>query len=108
MARKRGNPFTGDAPASKKAWSHGTLEGHSSVYVEAHTRKKPVKTARGVAEREHPAIAQTIREDVVDNKFDNQFDEPSGPQSTSGLQRPGEPQVNHLKAAIGLINRKRV
>ncbi len=107
MAKKRGNPFTGDGPANRKAWSTGTLQGQDSVRVAAHERKRPVRAHLGPQKKEHAAMAQTVDERIVDNSFAGAgLESQAGPQNVTGLA--GEPQINHLKAAVGLLNRRRV
>jgi len=87
MPKSRGNPFTGDAPAPKSAWKAKT--SNKAVMVTAHARKRPVRSS----------------ESAADNAFED-HKMPDKPEMLHGLV--GEPQVNHLKAAIGLMGRKRV
>jgi hypothetical protein len=76
---------------------------NTSVRVEAHYRKKP---ARNAVARDVPTTAQHTSEQISDNAF-GMLPEPEQNASaiTGGLS--GEPAVNHLKAAVGLLNRKR-
>ncbi len=92
---KRGNPFTSDAPANRKAWTRGTLDGQSAVKVAAHERKRPVRNKR-------------VEDQNPDNSFAAAAEGPTGAQNVSGLQRPGDKAVNHLAGAVALLNRKRV
>ena len=75
---------------------------NTSVRVEAHYRKKPARNAVGSA----PTTAQHTSEQIADNAFGilPVMEETNSP-ITGGLS--GEPTVNHLKAAVGLLNRKR-
>lgn len=104
MAKARGNPFTGDGRLDRRAFDKGLDGARDTVKVLEHTRRKPLKRA-------HPSKLQPggpeaeVRE--ADNLFDDTGQNPMGEQSRSGLQRPGDKQVNHLKGAIGLLNARR-
>ena len=75
---------------------------NTSVKVLAHERKRPVRNAVGPA----PTTAQhAYGEDIADNAFRAHTEPAYGGSAVSGLA--GEPRVNHLKAAVGLLNRKR-
>ena len=76
---------------------------NTSVKVTAHERKRP---ARNQVARNVPTTAQHTDEQISDNVF-GMLPEPeqNAPAITGGLS--GEPAVNHLKAAVGLLNRKR-
>lgn len=74
----------------------------TSVRVTAHERKRPVRNAVGPA----PTTAQhAYDEDIADNAFGAHLEPKMEGSPISGLS--GEPRVNHLKAAVGLLNRKR-
>jgi len=78
---------------------------NTSVKVTAHERKRPV---RDRVARDVPTTAQHTVDDIADNAFGahtGEFDEQNSPAITGGLS--GEPAVNHLKAAVGLLNRRR-
>ena len=75
---------------------------NKSVRVLAHERKRPVRNAVGPA----PTTAQhAYDEDIADNAFGAHLEPKMEGSPISGLA--GEPRVNHLKAAVGLLNRKR-
>lgn len=100
---KRGNPFTGDGRLGRTAWN-SKGGSNSAVKVTAHERKRPVRAHIGPK-----TVAQNVQERLVDSMFGGEVSgDPTGAQNVSGLQRPGEKQVNHLAGAIGLLNRKRV
>jgi hypothetical protein len=70
---------------------------NTSVMVTAHERKRPA--------RKMPVPAS---DEMADNAFGAQtseFDAQDAPAIVGGLA--GEPKVNHLKAAVGLLNRRR-
>ena len=73
----------------------------TSVRVTAHERKRPVRNAIGPA----PTTAQHTDEALADNAFGAHLEPKMDSGVTGGLA--GEPRVNHLKAAVGLLNRKR-
>jgi hypothetical protein len=76
----------------------------TSVKVVAHERKRPARNMVGLAK----TTAQHTSEEIADNAFrsgSREFDEQDAPAITGGLS--GEPKVNHLKAAVGLLNRRR-
>lgn len=104
---KRSNPFAGDGKASGIRKAHIGLTSNESVRVEAHTRRKPVRDAA----KKLLGVGKLLQEKEADNAFSGsqeQFSSPQGPQAVSGLQRPGDRPVNHLKGAISLMNRSRV
>lgn len=74
-----------------------------SVQVLAHTRRKPAKVA---VARDVPTTAQHTNEMLADNAFMGAgVDSLPDHGVANGLA--GTPEVNHLKAAVGLLNRKR-
>jgi hypothetical protein len=75
-----------------------------SVQVLAHTRKLP---ARNRVALDVPTTAQHTQEMLSDNAFmgANVDALRDAGQPVSGIS--GEPAVNHLKAAVGLLRRKR-
>jgi hypothetical protein len=74
---------------------------HESVKVIAHERRKPAKNATGPVQ----SIAQRASDQLADNVL---MGEMPNRGVTSGLRGPGEGDVNHLAASIGLLNRRRV
>lgn len=104
---KRSNPFTGDGKASGITKGMTSHPSGKAVQVTAHERKRPVR-------RIHPSKLEPGGPEADVREADNAFAGAAvdaaglGEQERSGLQRPGEKQVNHLKAAIGLMNRSRV
>ena len=88
--------------------SGGKMVSHpgddESVRVLAHTRKKPARNAEG-PERIIPGRKQNLGDQLADNAFMGLRETGTHSPITGGLA--GEPAVNHLKAAVGLLNRKR-
>ena len=72
-----------------------------SVRVLAHTRRKPAKNATGPAH----GLGQTTSDQLADNALMSEMPDRG---VLSGLRGPGESEVNHLAASIGLLNRRRV
>lgn len=97
MTKARGNPFASDGAMSRAAWKDKTT--NEAVRVTAHMRKRPVRAHLGPAR----GLGQNVEEKIVDNSFAS-GDFGPGPTHVSGLD--GETHVNHLKAAVGLLNRK--
>jgi hypothetical protein len=76
---------------------------NTSVKVTAHERKRPARNARGPAD----GLGQLVSDQLADNAFLGLRDTTDSPSAiVGGLE--GCPPVNHLKAAIGLMSRKRV
>jgi hypothetical protein len=76
----------------------------TSVKVTAHERRRPTRNAVGPDR----STAQRTTDLLAENAFGagtTAFDEQDAPAITGGLA--GEPKVNHLKAAVGLLNRRR-
>ena len=86
--------------ASKKMISHPGKA--TSVMVTAHERKRP---ARNAVARDVKTTAQHTDEAIADNAFGAHLEPAMSGSSVGGLS--GEPKVNHLKAAVGLLNRRR-
>lgn len=85
---------------SKMIFHPGDAE---SVRVMAHTRKKPAKLHEA---RNVKTTAQHATSQLADNSFGLMPEpEQDAPAITGGLA--GEPAVNHLKAAVGLLRSKR-
>lgn len=104
---KRGNPFSGDGPSSKAAFSGKGAGSNSAVKVTAHERKRPVR-------RIHPSKLEPNGPEASVHEADNafaadtsQFNTPQGSQTVMGLRGPSERPANHLKGAISLLNRGR-
>ena len=74
----------------------------TSVQVAAHTRMKPVRNAEGPTR----STAQHDSEQIADNAFEGLVDDTKSKTAIVG-GLAGCPPVNHLKAAIGLMNRRR-
>lgn len=75
-----------------------------SVKVIAHERKRPARNAVGLA----IPTGFMATDQLADNAFERLNDDGATDSSRAlvgGLA--GEPAVNHLKAAVGLLNRKR-
>ena len=86
-------------PSSKMISKSGK---NTSVMVTAHERKRP---ARNLVARNVKTTAQHTDEALADNAFGAHLEPKMDSGVTGGLA--GEPRVNHLKAAVGLLNRKR-
>ena len=75
---------------------------NTAVRVIAHERKRPARNATGPVQ----STAQLTTDQLADNAFMAVPESGRDSPSVNGLV--GEPAVNHLKASIGLLNRKRV
>ena len=91
MAKRRGNSLTG------AAWKGNTSD--KSVKVLAHMRDKPVRKPAGKP-------STTALQDV-DQNAENAAHHPGLEDRGVMGGLLGVPAVNHMKAAIGLLNRKR-
>jgi len=74
---------------------------NESVRVISHMRKKPVKNATGPAR----GLGQTVTDDLAEN---SKVSEMPDRGVLNGLRGPGQSEINHLSAAVGLLNRRRV
>ena len=75
---------------------------NESVRVTAHERKRPAKDAKGPAR----GLGQLSSDQIADNAFLGLRDQTDSPSAIVG-GLGGAPAVNHLKAAIGLMKRRR-
>ncbi len=73
---------------------------NESVRVISHMRKRPVKNATGPAR-----TAQIVTDDLAEN---SKMSEMPDRGVLNGLRGPGQSEINHLSAAVGLLNRRRV
>ena len=73
----------------------------TSVRVISHMRKRPVKNAMGPAR----GLGQTVTDDLAEN---SKMSEMPDRGVLNGLRGPGQSEINHLSAAVGLLNRRRV
>lgn len=73
----------------------------TSVRVMAHTRKKPARNAQGPAKGLGQLASDAIADNVSAQEMPNEG-------VLNGLRGPGQSEVNHLAASIGLLNRRRV
>ena len=73
---------------------------NTSVKVLAHERRKPTRNAVGPAR----GLGQTVTDDLAEN---SKMTEMPDRGVLSGLRGPGESEVNHLRAAVGLLNRRK-
>jgi len=89
----------------KKSASTGMMVSHpgnnESVRVISHMRKRPVKNATGPAR----GLGQTVTDDLAEN---SKMSEMPDRGVLNGLRGPGQSEINHLSAAVGLLNRRRV
>jgi hypothetical protein len=87
----------------KKRSTNAMMVSHpgnaESVRVTAHERRKPTKNATGPAR-----TAQIVTDDLAEN---SKMSEMPDRGILSGLRGPGESEVNHLRAAVGLLNRRK-
>jgi len=87
----------------KKRSTNAMMVSHpgnaESVRVTAHERRKTTKNATGPAR-----TAQIVTDDLAEN---SKMSEMPDRGILSGLRGPGESEVNHLKAAVGLLNRRK-
>jgi len=88
----------------KKSGNASMMVSHpgnnESVRVISHMRKRPVKNAIGPAR-----TAQIVTDDLAEN---SKMSEMPDRGVLNGLRGPGQSEINHLSAAVGLLNRRRV
>ena len=88
----------------KKRSTNAMMVSHpgnaESVRVTAHERRKPTRNATGPAH----GLGQTATDDLAEN---SKMTEMSDRGVLSGLRGPGGGEVNHLRAAVGLLRRSR-